>query len=89
MVESPDKKWSTGERNHKPLQHSCLENPMNSMKRQKDTTLKGKAELTALMRALQLAENKKLNIFTDSKFGFHVLPAHVQFSSLVQLCPTL
>ena len=32
--------WSTGEGNGKPLQHSCLENSMNSMKRQKDTTLK-------------------------------------------------
>ena len=40
MVESPDKTWSTGEGNGKPLQYSCLENPMDSMKRQKDRTLK-------------------------------------------------
>jgi len=40
MVESSDKTWSTGEGNGKPLQYSCLENPMNSMKRQKDGTLK-------------------------------------------------
>ena len=40
MVESSDKAWSTGEGNGKPLQYSCLENPMNSMKRQKDRTLK-------------------------------------------------
>ena len=33
-------KWSNGEGNGKLLQHSCLENPMNSMKRQKDMTLK-------------------------------------------------
>ena len=39
MVESSDKTWSTGEGNGKPLQYSCLENPMNSMKRQKDRTL--------------------------------------------------
>ena len=32
--------WSTGERNGKPLQHSCLENPTNSMKRQNDRTPK-------------------------------------------------
>ena len=32
--------WSTGEGNGKPLQYSCLENPMNSIKRQKDRTLK-------------------------------------------------
>ena len=40
MVERSDKTWSTGEGNGKPLQYSCLENPMNSMKRQKDMTLK-------------------------------------------------
>ena len=40
MVESSDKMWSTLERNGKPFQYSCLENPMNSMKRQKDMTLK-------------------------------------------------
>ena len=42
MVESSDKMWSTGEANGKPLQYSCLENPMNSMNRQKDRTLKDK-----------------------------------------------
>ena len=40
MVESSDKMWSTGEGNGKPLQFSGLENPMNSMKKQKDRTLK-------------------------------------------------
>ena len=40
MVASFDKTWFTGESNSKPLQYSCLENPMNSMKRQKDRTLK-------------------------------------------------
>ena len=40
MVENSDKMWSTGEGNGKPLQYSCLEIPMNSMKRQKDRTLK-------------------------------------------------
>ena len=40
MVENSDKMWSTGEGNGKPIQYSCLENPMNSMKRQKDRTLK-------------------------------------------------
>ena len=39
-VERSDRMWSTGEGNGKPLQYSCLENPMNSMKRQKDRTLK-------------------------------------------------
>ena len=40
MVESSNKTWPTGESNGKPLQYSCLENPNNSMKRQKDMTLK-------------------------------------------------
>ena len=40
MGESSDKMWSTGEGNGKPLQYSCLENPINGMKRQKDRTLK-------------------------------------------------
>ena len=42
MVESSDGMWSTGEGNGKPLQYSCLENPTNSMKRQKDRALKDK-----------------------------------------------
>ena len=40
MVKSSDKTWSTEEGNGKPLQYSCLENTMNSMKMQKDRTLK-------------------------------------------------
>ena len=40
MVERSDRMWPTGEGNGKPLQYSYLENPMNSMKRQKDRTLK-------------------------------------------------
>ena len=40
MVERSDKTWSTGERNGKLLHYSCLENPMNSMKKGKDMTLK-------------------------------------------------
>ena len=40
MVERSDRMCSTGEGNGKPLQYSCLENPMNSMRRQKDRTLK-------------------------------------------------
>ena len=40
VVKSSDKTWSTGEGNGKPPQHSCLENSTNSMKKQKDVTLK-------------------------------------------------
>ena len=39
-VERSDRMWSTGEGNGKPLQYYCLENPMNSMKRQNDRILK-------------------------------------------------
>ena len=40
MVEKSDRMSSTGEGNGKPLQYSCLKNPMNSMKTQKDRTLR-------------------------------------------------
>jgi len=40
MVERSDRMWSTGEGNGKPLQYSCLQNPMNGMKRQNDRILK-------------------------------------------------
>ena len=40
MMERSDRMWSTGEGNGKPLQYSCLENPMNSMKRHNDRILK-------------------------------------------------
>ena len=48
--------WSTGEGNGKPLQYSCLENPMNSTKRQKDTTLKD--ELPRLVGAQYATEDQ-------------------------------
>ena len=47
MVERSDRMWFTGEGNGKPLQYSCLENPMNSMKRQKDRTLKDELHRSA------------------------------------------
>ena len=40
MVETSDRMWSTGEGNGKPLQYSCLQNPMSGMKRQNDRILK-------------------------------------------------
>ena len=40
--------WSPGEGNGKPLQYSCLENPMNNMKRQKDETLKNELARSVL-----------------------------------------
>ena len=51
--------WSTGEGNGKPLQHSCLENPMNSMNRQKDRALKD--ELLRLVGAQYAAGDQWRN----------------------------
>ena len=59
MVERPDRMWSTGEGNGKPLQYSCLENPMNSMKRQIDRTLKD--ELPRLVGAQYAAGDQWRN----------------------------
>ncbi len=49
MAERSDRMWATGEGNGKPLQYSCLENPMSSMKRQNDRIPKG--ELTGSVGA--------------------------------------
>ena len=56
MVESSDKTWSTGKGNGKPLQYSCLENPTNSMKRQKAMTLK---DVLPRLASAQYATGKK------------------------------
>ena len=59
MMESSDKMWSTGEGNGKPLQYSCLKNPINTMKRQKDMTLKD--ELPRLVGAQYATGNQWRN----------------------------
>ena len=74
MVESSDRMWSTREGNGKPLQYSCLENPMNSMKRQKDRTLKD--ELPRSVGAQyaigdQWGNNSRKNEGTDPKQQHH------------------
>ena len=61
MVQRPDRMWSTGEGNGKPLQYSCLENPMNSMKRQKDRTPKD--ELPRSVSAQYATGDLKLQYF--------------------------
>ena len=70
MVESSDKTQSTGERDGKPVQYSCLENPRNSVKRQKDTTLKD--ELSGSKGARystgeEWTNNSRKNEETDAK----------------------
>ena len=62
--------WSTGEGNGKPLQYSCLENPMNSMKRQKDRTLKDKLPRSVgaqYVTGEQWRNNSRKNEETEAK----------------------
>ena len=74
MVERSDRMCSTGEGNGKPLQYSCLENPMNSMKRKKDRTLKD--ELPRLVGAQyatgdQWRDNSRKNEDMEPKQKHH------------------
>ena len=59
MVERSDRMWSTGEGNGKPLQYSCFENPMNSIKRQNDRILK--EELPRLVGAQYATGDQRRN----------------------------
>ena len=68
MVERSDRMWSTGEETGKPLQYSCLENPMNSMKRQNDRILK--EELPRLVGA-QWRNNSRKNEGMEVKQKHH------------------
>ena len=88
-VESYDKIWSTGEGNGKPLQYSCLENPMNSMKRQKGRTLK--EELPRLVGAQyatgdQWRNNSRKNEETEPKKKQHTIVDVIDDGSKVRCC---
>ena len=65
MMERPDRMWSTGEGNGKPLQYSCLENPMNSMKRQNDRI--PKEELPGLLSAQYATGNQRRNNYVKNE----------------------
>ena len=65
VVESSDRMWSSGEGNGKPLQYFCLENPMNSVKRQKDRTLKD--ELPRLVGAQYATGDQWRNNFRENE----------------------
>ena len=70
IVESSDKMWSTGEGNVKALQYSFLENPMNSMKRQKVRTLKDELPRsvgTQYATGDQWRNNSRKNRWSQSK----------------------
>ena len=89
MVESSNKTWPTGEGNGKPLQYSCLENPMNSMKRQKDSILKD--ELPRSVDAQyatgeQWKNNSRKNEETEPKQKQHPVVYVTGDGSKVQCC---
>ena len=89
MVGSSDKMWSTGEGNGKRLQYSCLEKPMNSMKRQKDRTLRD--ELPRSVGAQyatgdQWRNNPRKNEETEPKWKQHPVVDVTGDGSKVQCC---
>ena len=89
MVERSDRLRSTGEGNGKPLQYSCLENSMNSMKRQNDRTLK--EELTGLVGAQyatgdQWRNNSRKNEVMEPKKKQHPVVDVTGDRSKVQCC---
>ena len=89
VVESSDKTWSTGDGNGKPLQYSYLENLMNSMKRQKDRTLKD--ELPRSVGAQyatgdQWRNNSRKNEETEPKQKQHPVVDVTGDRSKVQCC---
>ena len=70
MVERSDRMWSTGEGNGKPFQYSCLENPMNSIKRQNDMILKQELPRSAYAQYVtgdQWRNNSRKNEGVESK----------------------
>ena len=89
MVESSDKTWSTGEGNGKPLQHSCLENPMNSKKRQKDRTLKDEPpRLVGAQYATgdQWRNNSRKNEETEPKQKQHPVVDVTGYGNKIRCC---
>ena len=89
MVDSTDKMWSMGEGNGKPLQYSCLENPMNSMKRHKDRIVKD--ELPRLVGAqyatgAQWGNNSRKKEEVEAKQKQHPVVDVIGDSSKVQCC---
>ena len=78
MVERSDRMSSTGEGNGKPLQYSCLDNPMNSMKRQNDRILK--EELSRLVSDQYATGDKWRNNFRKNE-GMEPKQKHTQSRS--------
>ena len=73
--------WSTGEGNGKPLQYSCLEDPMNSIKRPKDRTLKD--ELPRSVGAQYPTEDQWRN---NSRKNKEMEPKQKQYPVMDAIC---
>ena len=74
MVERLDRMWSTGEGNGKPLQYSCIKNPMNSRKRQKEWTQKDQLPRSVGVQyatGFQWRNNSRKNEETEPKQKQH------------------
>ena len=89
MVESSNKTWSTGEGNGKLLQYSCLENLINSIKRQKDMTLKGELPQSVCAQYAtgdQWRNNSRKNEETEPRQKQHPVVDVTGDGSKVQCC---
>ena len=88
MVERSDRRWSTGEGNGKPLQYSCLENPMNSMERQNDRILKELPRSVGAQYATgdQWRNNSRKNEETEPKQKQHPVVDGTGDRSKVRCC---
>ena len=81
--------WFTGEGNGKPLQYSCLENPMNSMKKQKDRTLKDEPPRSVGAEyaiGQERRSNSRKNEETEPKQKQHQVVDVTDEGSKVQCC---
>ena len=88
MVDRSDRMWSTGEGNGKPLQYSSLENPMDSVKRQKDRTLKELPRSVGAQNATgdQWRSNSRYNEEMEPKQKQHPAVDVIGNRSKVQCC---
>ena len=84
MAESSEKMWSTGEGNGNPLQYSCLEDPMNSMRRPKGITLKD--ELPQHVTGEEWRTNCRKNEEVEPKQKQHLVVDVTGDGSKVQCC---